>query len=353
VADVEYLKEYADNPFDGGEDGGTSRMQSPALKMKFDPKTLVRPETYVDIAGLEFTDVLQSEHFLVAATGKNPVRDTAEHAERLWHDTAFFHPDFANKWPPDKRMLILIVEDDREMMLVGAWYAEMLRAAGQGERANDLIKTWNVGVSSAMVAADPVTADKHNLHRMVPVLKYANKATFDGVWSPFRTHALSGDLLAFHMGGISGFASSGAFWLTNGYSYYKEITLAGETQTVKVMMDRVTEEAKTSGGYEDGRSWVSVIKRKVRRGEVSTDIRGLYGVEDEAATADDYGMAFALNYYLQSTPERMLNFSKMVSRVDSSSQLPVPEELAKIFGFESLEAMEADWVEFMKSPAFK
>ena len=39
--------------------------------------------------------------------------------------------------------------------------------------------------------------------------------------------------------------------------------------------------------------------------------------------------------------------------IETSDQIPPPEEIATIYGFESAEAMEADWIEFIRSTKFK
>ena len=43
----------------------------------------------------------------------------------------------------------------------------------------------------------------------------------------------------------------------------------------------------------------------------------------------------------------------MIRRAATSNQIPASDEIAKIFGFDSVEALEADWIEFIKSKDFK
>jgi hypothetical protein len=43
----------------------------------------------------------------------------------------------------------------------------------------------------------------------------------------------------------------------------------------------------------------------------------------------------------------------MIRRVESNNTIPEPEELAKIYDFDSVEKMEADWIEYIKSKEFK
>ena len=39
--------------------------------------------------------------------------------------------------------------------------------------------------------------------------------------------------------------------------------------------------------------------------------------------------------------------------MESNNTIPEPIEFAKIYGFDSVEKMEADWVEYIKSSEFK
>jgi hypothetical protein len=57
--------------------------------------------------------------------------------------------------------------------------------------------------------------------------------------------------------------------------------------------------------------------------------------------------------YMQSTPERISKFSKFMERVDTGRSIPVPAELAKLFGFETQKEFEDDWINYLKSTAFK
>ena len=55
----------------------------------------------------------------------------------------------------------------------------------------------------------------------------------------------------------------------------------------------------------------------------------------------------------ESTPDRVEKYSEAIKRVSTSMQVPSPEELAKLYGFENAEALEADWIAWMGTGAFK
>ena len=64
-------------------------------------------------------------------------------------------------------------------------------------------------------------------------------------------------------------------------------------------------------------------------------------------------LSYALAQFLQSTVARRAAFARLMELVQTSSQVPPPDELAKMYGYESVEKMEEAWVEFMKSAAFR
>ena len=56
---------------------------------------------------------------------------------------------------------------------------------------------------------------------------------------------------------------------------------------------------------------------------------------------------------MESDSARIAAFAKMVQRIESNNQVPAPIEMAKIFGFETVEEFQNDWIEFIKSTSFK
>jgi len=62
---------------------------------------------------------------------------------------------------------------------------------------------------------------------------------------------------------------------------------------------------------------------------------------------------YSFAYYMESTPARLSAFAKMIRRAGTSNLIPASIEIAKMFGFDSVEALEADWIAFIKSQDFK
>lgn len=352
--DRNYIAEFSDDPFAGMDP--TTRLDSPAKKVKLDTKSWVKWEKgqAIEIPNLAFGDVIQTEHFLVGATGRIKVKPTAENAERLWHDTAFFHPSFKDRWRGDKRMAIFLVDNDEDYLTFGTWYADMLRKDARGDEANDMLKQWPFG-DGGNIIADPETAEKYNIHRLVRVFKVPEdrekQFTDSDPWeSPFRTHCLSGDLLRLQMGGVSSFGAQGLFWLTTGYCYYKEFNLCDRVETALITFAADTEnEVSSTGLFKDGQNWTDETRRMVKRGKVEPKIPMLYALSRNNLNAEWCLLMYGFNAYLQSNLGRVTKYSELIKRVETSRQVPEPENLARIYGFDSVEEMEADWIDFMKS----
>lgn len=358
AVDLEWIKEYGggQNPF--GNDGKDPKVESPARKAKIDTKAFVRPDKILKVTNLEFGEVIESEHFVVATSSRIKMKDTAEHAERMWHDMAFFHPNFKARFRDGKKMLIIVVDNQEDWETIGMWYAELIAGQGRGDDANDMLKTWPPASGSGVQLPGDV-ANEYDLVSTARAYKVTDEKQWEGVWSPFRTHTLAGALLGFQASVDSRRGGEGGYWFSTGHSYYKEISLTGETRTTMIRMDDIEEKTATSELFGDGKNWPSGVKKLVRRKAVNTDLKALYAVERKTATPEDTVLAFAFSYFLQSTQSRVFAFMKLVERVESGSQVPSPVELAKIYGYRTedgggdVTALNEAWVEFMKSSAFK
>ena len=64
-------------------------------------------------------------------------------------------------------------------------------------------------------------------------------------------------------------------------------------------------------------------------------------------------LAYGFSRYLQGTPDRAIIYAKLIEKIDTGSQIPDALELAKMYGFDDVAAMQADWIAYMKSPEFK
>ena len=355
AADQQYLTEY------GGakelEIDPKAKISVPEKDMRFDPKTVVKRDDKFILPGefsLEFK-MIESEHFFIMSSGSVRGGDTAELAERMWYGMSFYHPGFKEKWG-DKKRAIFLCGDKEDYLTLGEYYVRNLVLIGQGNAANNAKLTWPQSSGSGLRLSDEV-CDEYNLDPNARAFDASDKTRFKrGVYNPFPSHCIAGDVLAEMMGGAGGgVGSDGYFAIKVGHSYFKEIQLAQETVTSMINADAYAgDEITRAGGFKDGRKWARTLRDLVKKGKVTPTLASLYAVKNSSNLTPELTVSmYGLSRYMQSTPVRMQNFSKFLDRVDTGRAIPQPIELAKIFGFDSVEAFEADWIEYLKSSEFK
>ena len=297
-------------------------------------------------------ELFETPHFLVASAGKVRAQAVAETAERLWYGMAFHHMNFRQDWA-DKRMLIMLVEDRDAYASLGKWYAGFVASQGSQDGANEIRSTWDRLGSTAMSLPEEIMA-KHNLHDRAIVFNVKDDSKFRKVFSPFPTHSIAGKLLGQQMGGVSSYGGEGYFAISTGHAYFKEISLGGKSETHLLSVEgSARDEISSKSGFEDGTSWARTLRSLVRGGKVEVKLEPLLKWKSEELTPERLVLIYSFAYYMQSDSKRLAAYAKMIRRVESSNQIPPAEEIAKIFGFESVQAFEKDWETFIKEGDFK
>ena len=355
AADQQYLVEY------GGakeiEVDPDAKIGVPEKSMKFDAKTVKsRDDKFVLPEGfsLEFK-IIESEHFLVMTSGSVRGKDTAELAERLWYGMSFFHPGFKAKWGDEKRCIFLC-GDKEDYQTMGSYYMRTLQELGRADLAENVKLTWPQASGGEIRLSNEVM-EKYKVASSAQVFDSSNKTTWKrGVWNPFPTHTISGIVQGEMMGGAGGgVGSAGAFAISVGNSYFKEIQLCDETVTSMINANAYEgDEISRAGGFDDGRKWARTLRDLVKKGKVTPSLDKLWAVQNSRMLTPELTVSmYGLSRYMQSTPARMQKYGEFLNRVDTSQAIPQPVETAKIFGFDDVAAFEADWIEYLKSTEFK
>lgn len=351
LADRQYLIEYggaSPEVVAGGELG------EPENEVKIDTKTFKKLEKPLLLEGsteLSF-ELLESEHFLIATTGVRP-QAMAETAERMWHGMAFEHMNFRKDWG-DKRDLIFLVDDPEIYKSLGKWYGDYLVTQKvDQDTLNRVGATWGEVGSTSMALPEALVSER-NLHSRATVFNIKDDDRFKKPMSPFPVHVIAGDLLGQQLGGVSNFGADGYFAVMTGFAYFKEIHLTGKTETnlIDVSGSQFDEITKKSG-FEDGKSWAKTLRTLVKRDKVKPDFEQMMSWSAQQLDPEKLVLIYSFAYYCNSTPERLSGFANLVRRVESSKQIPEPIEFARIMGFDSVEALQKDWVEFVVSTSFK
>ena len=355
IGDQKFLEEY------GGAEkipiDPKGKITVPEKEMKFNSKTLIKRDDKFELPdgySLQF-DIVESEHFLIMSSGKVRGKDTAELAERLWYGMNFQHPGFAEKWGDEKKAIFLCGEKT-DYDILGKYYVDQLANSGRAQEASNSARTWPMS-SGAGLFLDNDTCDKYNVMNGARAFRADSKSNFQrGVWNPFPAHCIAQDVLSVQMGGAGGGAGSeGYYAISTGHGYYKEIQLTDETVTS--LLDANTyesDEVVRSGGFDDGKKWARTLRDLVKKEKVSPSLAALYRVNRASELTPELTvLMYGFARYMQSTPERISKFSKVMERVDTSRSIPVPLEMAKLFGFETVQEFETDWINYLKSSAFK
>ncbi len=352
LGDRQYLVEFggADPKIlvagDIGEPEKQVRIDSATIK-KLKDKTLQLGEESAAIF-----ELTESEHFLVATAGSVRGDSVAETAERLWHGMAFQHMNFRRDWA-DKRMLIVVAEDRAAYTAVGEWYHGVLVAQGQQDAAGQIKASWEKMGSTSMRLPEELTKE-HNLHGQAMLFNAKEPRLFKKAMAPFVIHCIAGALLTKQLGGVSSFGSEGYFALTTGFSFYKEISLGGKSETQILGAESIgDDELGSKKGFDDGSSWARELKSAVRKGTVKVELDPMLKWTFADLKPEQLVLIYSFSAYLQSTPQRLCAFAAMVRRIESSNQIPPAIEIAKIFGFDSVDALNADWLLFIKEGKFK
>jgi hypothetical protein len=350
LADRQHLVEFGgadESIIIGGKPGFVEK------EVRIDTSTFKRLEevlTLMDSA--EGFELFETPHFLVGTAGKVRPQAVAETAERLWYGMAFVHMNFRQDWG-DKRMLILMVEDRDIYDALGKWYSNYLKTSGNEDAGLEVANTWEKTGSTSISVTDEV-ATKHNVFERAAVFNVREGDKFRKVLDPFPTHSLAGRLLATQTGNVSSFGSEGYFALLTGHAYFKEISLAGKSETHLLAVDgSQKDDISSKQGFEDGTSWARTLRSMVRGGKVEVKLEPMLKWQSFELTPERLVLIYSFSYYMQSDSKRLCAFAKMIRRIESSKQIPSPEEFAKIFGFDSVEAFETDWANFIKEGDFR
>ncbi|MCW1925575.1 hypothetical protein OKA05_23655 [Luteolibacter arcticus] len=333
----------------------TGEVGEPEKQVRIDTSTIkkLKDQTLEFGSESEATfELTESEHFLIASAGDVRANAAAETAERVWHGMAFQHMNFRRDWE-DKKMLIILAEKREAYTALGNWYKEFLRGKDAGDAAVRVGAMWEKAGATS-INLDETIMKRFNLFDEAPVFNVTDASQYKKPMTPFLIHSLSKDLLGKQMGNVSSYGAEGYFAILTGHGFYKEISLGGKSETQLLAATGTDGEGfESKKGFEDGTSWARELKSMVRKGDIKPELEPMLKWTAEELKPEKIVMIYAFAYYMESTPARLNSFAAMVRRIESSNQVPAPVEIATLFGFDSVEAFNADWTKFIKEGPFK
>jgi hypothetical protein len=277
----------------------------------------------------------------------------AETAERMWHGMAFQHMNFRRDWG-DKKMVVMVIAKAPVYTRIGKWYIAQLKKAGKDDDASKMAAVWE-RVGAAGIELTPEMTEKLNAFPDVRVfnVKPEGEQLFKKPMGPFIVHCMADTLLDRQMGNISSYGVEGLYSFGNGHAYFKEIYLTGKSETGMISASGSDNSyVKEGKGYGEASEWAKTLKAGVKKGTVKLSLAPMFALKEDAKP-EQLAIMYSFSYYMQSTPARLAAYAATVRRIESSKQIPVPDEIAKIFGFENASAFEADWKLFVTEGAFK
>jgi hypothetical protein len=367
--DLDYINENAPEEKGPKALGSSSAVKpktpNPAKEVKIDTKEFKKEAGDFKINSRTYR-ICETPHFKVMYLKPTDPMGIAELAERLWVDTAFFHSTFIPKWH-DRKMAIVLVNDQEGYEDVGDWYADMLVAAGNKDGAERTRKTWPQSAAGG-VRMPQAQADEHKIFGGIQVFR-ANRipVTIDqngkktegkpvpikGVWVPFNTNVLAADILEVQTGSGGAASTDGVFAIIKGHAYYKEILLTGKSETSMLRTEGSGKDVASSGGFQSDKSWAPELKKMMKKGgEWTPRLRELMVTKPNDAKTKEIVFAWSFARFLQKSTEYLTCFNKLCQKMDVASQVPDLEEIAKIYGFADAAALEKAWIDWMNSGEF-
>jgi len=295
-------------------------------------------------------DLYESEHFLYATKGRVNPKGIATTAESCWHGMAFQHMEFRANWAKQKA-LIIIPDETETYQAIGKYQVARLTKMGETEAAQSVSNTWDK-VGATQVFPPEATKEKYNLLSYGIVFNTRDTKDFRDKFVPFQTHMIASTLYRFQIGHRSQVSNKGFFALNTGHSYYKEILLADKTET-NLLSSETDGEIASKSGFKDGRSWARTLRSLVKREKVTPKLEEMLNLDAVALTPERLVLMYSFSSYMHSTPKRLAAYAKLTRLIHTSNQIPDTSEMAKIFGFETVEEFEKDWTEYITSNDFR
>jgi hypothetical protein len=357
LADRQYLVDLGEAPaslITGGKQDLVEKDYKPDKK---NFRELEEKLTFADPAAGSYTQ-LETPNFIVASVGKIRPQAVAETAERMWYGMAFEHMGFRKIWG-EKRMLILLVDDEKAYQGLCEYSIRQIEAEKSGGRVDESFNAemyrtrWNRNTTNSLYLPDDLCSAR-GLKPIALVFNTDDDEDFKQPMSPYVIHVLAGRLLGSYMGYVSDYADQGYFAILTGHKYYKEIGLGGKSETNLLSVESSAQDVISSkSGFRDGSSWAKTLRELVRKGQVEPKLGPMLRWRLDELDPEKLVTIYSFSHYMQSNNQRLSAYSKMIRRIETSNQVPPPIEMAKIFGFDTVEALEQDWVQFIKDGDFK
>ena len=303
-----------------------------------------RPEGF-KIGTLLYPSTLETEHFIIA--GNEKVRPAmlmyyADAAERLWADITTDLPVVATAFE-GRKLPIILASDEKDSQIFADWHDKHAEASSNVpsefnlERFviaaftldDDFSKEAGLTISGRLFRTDSKSAE--------PQRK---------TW-PQRIHFLTDDIIR-HL--LAKAKNNGEYSLSIVrlcFNYHREELVCGKIES-EVTFGGGSEVE----GFKNGRNWAGATK-KLLKGGASPDIDAFLKTNGSDAQPRDLGFGLGLMHFIHADPARREGFGKILENTGKDKKSPDSETFAKGLGFDSPEALNKAWKDYMVSDAFQ
>src|SRR5690606_20650483 len=128
------------------------------------------------------------------------------------------------------------------------------------------------------------------------VFNVKDDSMYKKAMGPLQTHVISGALLVKQMGGVSSYGAAAYFALYQGHAVYKEISLAGKSETQLLQVKGTDNEIGSKKGFEDGTSWARELRSVMRKGDIKAEIEPMFKWTMDELTPERLVLIYSFAY---------------------------------------------------------
>lgn len=297
------------------------------------------------LESLLYTTNLESEHFIIGASPKTRpamLLAYAEAAERLYADLTADFPQLADAFE-GRRLPILLVDGEPEAEFVAAWNKK------HADASPNISPNYNL--DSFIIAGfsmDDEFAKEAGLTICGRMFRLDAKSAehMRKTW-PQRVHFLTEDIMRQMIGGAKDNGDYSLSIVRLSLCYHREELVCGKIES-EVSFGGSSEVE----GFKNGRNWAGATK-KLLKGGARPDIEAFLESRAMKAEPRDLGFGLGLMHFIHADPARLEGFGKLLATAGADKKCPDPEAFAKGLGFESPEAMNVAWRDYMLSDSFE
>ncbi|MCW1884910.1 hypothetical protein OKA04_09240 [Luteolibacter flavescens] len=302
-----------------------------------------RPEGF-KIGTVLYPNTLETEHFIVAGSAK--VRPAmllsyAEAGERLWADIATDLPVIAAAFD-GRKLPIILATDEKDAKVFASWHEKHASDSPSVPVHFNLV---NYDIAGFIL--DDKFSEEAGLTVCGRIFRTDSKnaAPQRKTW-PQRIHFLSDDILR-HL--LVNMGSRGEYSLAMvclSFNYHREELICGKIES------EVSFGGAGVEGFKNGRNWAGLTKKLLKDG-ASPDIDAFLKARGSEAEPRDLGFGLGLMHFIHADTTRRADFGKILVATAKDKKCPDAETFAKGLGYDSPDALNKAWKDFMLSSAFE